>query len=794
MNENRNLSSVSSAGTIEDEILLKKQIIGNHISNTTAPDDAFYKFAHPVLNEMQAAVEKNVKALENLQEHVKPEVDEWHKKEARSHIISGPLPGSGQAVVEVIEKLEQIILYDEDEDEDDSSRQRETPLQVLDEDGKMAVLSHSVAAYMSTLDHGHLRRLTTRIVSDTTIWLAKFFRFFGSSAFFHEDYREGLLRVCRLVLHRRYPKYASEGFEALYRRPPVLYLSAAARGGMAQFLCAQLGLPSSCVSTVPCGVETWNRYKMDKVKLEKLIRDDIAAGRLPVLAVANAGTPVVGQVDDIEGVQDLCKTHDIWLHVEGHGLASLVLTDTPNNPAASKMADSMTLTPGTWLGVPALPYVSLYAASEPALVHAAGLAAFNSHLRLSCLPLWLCLQKLGSEGVCGRVGHACELSVVLHEELGKCPAVKLISKDMSRDGQRSKPELSPGSKSPLINCSVSALVMFERVPPACVFRYTGDPEASGVEVAPYAENAEERNSCNNSSYIDALNNWLGQTMQRDMQEVLIDLIDLESDGVCIRFCPLENAHVVGTTMQDVEDFIACLTDKIAILNATVHQRLLFRNIVKSNGNLRLVDIGNWAGLGAVQFVEQMAEVVKKGIEAVNKDLEQENAEKIMQEGVLRYVPLVGSLVNWWSPPPKEVGIRGRTFDLTSGMIESTENTYKYHMQIQHGPAPIQKLQILAQPHGNDGSSQQTTGSEKSSSSPDHASKTPTTTTSSDDSGDGSSEASRESLRRELTSGGGEAERSQYDRQGRYAMKRPPAVPAVPEDEESAEETAAPPAP
>ncbi|XP_014673790.1 PREDICTED: pyridoxal-dependent decarboxylase domain-containing protein 1-like [Priapulus caudatus] len=137
-----------------------------------------------------------------------------------------------------------------------------------------------------------------------------------------------------------------------------------------------------------------------------------------------------------------------------------------------------------------------------------------------------------------------------------------------------------------------------------------------------------------------------------------------------------------------------------------------------------------------KFVEQMAEVVKKGIEAVNKDLEQENAEKIMQEGVLRYVPLVGSLVNWWSPPPKEVGIRGRTFDLTSGMIESTENTYKYHMQIQHGPAPIQKLQILAQPHGNDGSSQQTTGSEKSSSSPDHASKTPTTTTSSDDSGDG----------------------------------------------------------
>lgn len=34
-------------------------------------------------------------------------------------------------------------------------------------------------------------------------------------------------------------------------------------------------------------------------------------------------------------------------------------------------------------------------------------------------------------------------------------------------------------------------------------------------------------------------------LQRDVQEMLIDLIELESEGICIRFCPLENAH--GTT-------------------------------------------------------------------------------------------------------------------------------------------------------------------------------------------------------------------------------------------------------
>ncbi len=37
------------------------------------------------------------------------------------------------------------------------------------------------------------------------------------------------------------------------------------------------------------------------------------------------------------------------------------------------------------------------------------------------------------------------------------------------------------------------------------------------------------------------------------------------------------------------------------------------------------------------------------------------------QGVLRQVPLVGSLLNWWSPPPSEqIGVKGRTFNLASG--------------------------------------------------------------------------------------------------------------------------------
>ena len=66
------------------------------------------------------------------------------------------------------------------------------------------------------------------------------FRMENSSAYFHEEEKDGLVKICRLAIHRKYPKYASDGYEALYSRPPVIYISAASRPGLGQYLCAQV--------------------------------------------------------------------------------------------------------------------------------------------------------------------------------------------------------------------------------------------------------------------------------------------------------------------------------------------------------------------------------------------------------------------------------------------------------------------------------------------------------------------------------------------------------------------------
>uniref|UniRef100_A0A182Q9R4 Pyridoxal-dependent decarboxylase domain-containing protein 1 n=1 Tax=Anopheles farauti TaxID=69004 RepID=A0A182Q9R4_9DIPT len=82
-----------------------------------------------------------------------------------------------------------------------------------------------------------------------------------------------------------------------------------------------------------------------------------------------------------------------------------------------------------------------------------------------------------------------------------------------------------------------------------------------------------------------------------------------------------------------------------------------------------------------KILDTMSEILKKGIEAAMIDLQREAEEKLWQEGILRQVPLVGRVVNWWSPPAKETGMKGRSLNLTQGVVESTENIYKYHMQM-----------------------------------------------------------------------------------------------------------------
>uniref|UniRef100_A0AAQ5YV47 Pyridoxal-dependent decarboxylase domain-containing protein 1 n=1 Tax=Amphiprion ocellaris TaxID=80972 RepID=A0AAQ5YV47_AMPOC len=520
------------------------------------------------------------------------------------------------------------------------------------EQGHMALLGHSLAAYISVLDRERLRKLTTRILSDTTMWLCRLFRYENGSACFHDDDRDGLVKVCRLVINARYQEYASEGYTVLSSKQPIIYQSASCRPGLAQHLCTQLGLPLSSLCTVPCNTVFGSQHQMDVALLEKLIKEDKEAGKLPLLLIANAGTPGAGHTDKLGRLRDLCDQYSLWLHVEGVNLATLALGEVTSSLAAG-------LTP-----------------SQPVD-------------KLRALPLWLSLQHLGHSGVVQKFRHATSL---VEDEL-KSPVVLFkFSQEMSAGegltlwtlGEQLA-QLVPTSGvdvveleeegtcvrfSPLVTAAVlgtqqedveDLVVKLMEVVPVmdstlCLIqdfreqthrhspslRYIEEHSWPGLGAVRYEPQADGMDEIRRKQELEKINTEL----LKKLQELDTDIIF--SSGS--EFGREEDCIFVGMVTEDVD--VCELVDTIAALG---------RDIVESG-----------------RLLENMTEVVRKGILEAELQLQKANEEKLIEEGMLRQLPLVGSVLNWFSPV--QSSIKGRTFNLAAGSLDSTEVTYSTKAQ------------------------------------------------------------------------------------------------------------------
>lgn len=635
--------------------------------------------------------------------------------------IPGPLQGDGQDVVSILQLVQNLMHGDDEE-------QGHRRMQYVGEQGHMALLGHSLAAYISVLERERLRKLTTRILSDTTLWLCRLFRYENGSAYFHEDDREGLLKVCRLVMNTHYEDFTTEGFTALSSKHPVIYQSAACRPGLGQHLCSQLGLPLSCLCVVPCNTMFGSLHQMDVALLDKLVKDDRDSGKLPLLLIANAGTPGAGHTDKLSRLKELCVQYNMWLHVEGVNLATLVLGQVSSTVTAATKCDSMTLTPGPWLGLPAVPAVTLYRHEDPALSLAAGLTSSQPVEKLRALPLWLSLQYLGHDGIVERIKHASQLSQQLLEHLKTLASIKTSVED----------ELNS---------------------PVVVFRFSHENSA------PSSGGSVEGSYAGERDILDAFNRWLGDQLAEQVPLSGVDVVELEDEGTCVRFSPLMTAAALGTQENDVAALVEKLAEMIPLLCCTLRLRQDFRDEVLQQASLSYIEDLNWPGLGVVRFeprttdldedkrqdrvekinsdllkklmeldtdlnfsggpefseeknsifigiatedldvaelvetimslgrdieesgklFENMTEVVRKGIQEAELQLQKANEEKLMEEGVLRQIPLVSSVLNWFSPV--QASVKGRTFNLAEGCLDSTEPVYSIKAQMRKEDSP-----------------------------------------------------------------------------------------------------------
>jgi aromatic-L-amino-acid/L-tryptophan decarboxylase len=128
----------------------------------------------------------------------------------------------------------------------------------------------------------------------------------------------------------------------------VVYLSGEGHSSVPRAV-RVLGFRDEQVHLVP--VDDLHRIRAEG--LDAAIRADVAAGQQPFAVVANAGSTNTGAVDPLAEIADVCRSHRLWLHVDGAYGGFAVLTERGRAALAGlERADSATLDPHKWLYQP----------------------------------------------------------------------------------------------------------------------------------------------------------------------------------------------------------------------------------------------------------------------------------------------------------------------------------------------------------------------------------------------------------------------------------------------------------
>ncbi len=129
---------------------------------------------------------------------------------------------------------------------------------------------------------------------------------------------------------------------------PAVYMSDQSHSALAR-AARIVGVRPDGIRSVPSDAS----FRMRVDALEKMVRDDRAAGFSPIAICANAGTTNTGSVDPMDEIADFCAREDVWLHVDGaYGGFAVLAEEGRAVLGGMDRADSVTLDAHKWLFQP----------------------------------------------------------------------------------------------------------------------------------------------------------------------------------------------------------------------------------------------------------------------------------------------------------------------------------------------------------------------------------------------------------------------------------------------------------
>ncbi|MFD8479507.1 pyridoxal phosphate-dependent decarboxylase family protein [Kitasatospora sp. NPDC059673] len=179
--------------------------------------------------------------------------------------------------------------------------------------------------------------------------------------------------------------------------------------------------------------------------LEAAIAEDRAAGRVPFLVVASAGTVGTGAVDPFEPIADLAAREGLWFHIDGaYGAFGVLDPQIAHRYAGLDRADSLALDPHKWLGVPVDCGCALVRDAQelrgtfslvPSYLRDEGAGALGWFSEYGTeqtrpfrsLKVWASIAHRGRSGVARDIAHCTGQARRLGEWVGQDPELELLA-------------------------------------------------------------------------------------------------------------------------------------------------------------------------------------------------------------------------------------------------------------------------------------------------------------------------------------------------------------------------------
>jgi len=206
-----------------------------------------------------------------------------------------------------------------------------------------------------------------------------------------------------------------------------------------------LGFGSASIRIVPAT----DAYTMDVAALDNQITADRRAGVRPIAVVATAGTTNTGAIDDLRAIADVCRRHDVWMHVDAAYGGPAILSDEYGSAiAALAEADSAAVDPHKWMFVPveaglvvvrdgeamrsAFSLVPPYIRTQGSAGEVYGLPWFSEYgfqqtRGFRALKVWMAMQQFGTRGYKAIVEENIALAKYLADRVRRAEDFELMA-------------------------------------------------------------------------------------------------------------------------------------------------------------------------------------------------------------------------------------------------------------------------------------------------------------------------------------------------------------------------------